>query len=256
MDHPIDHAGAAPLLRRRDFLTLGSVLVLSQCLPGVAWAEDILASPSDDPMAVGYLEGSRALPSLKHLPRGIRRPAMAAEEGEEAASYRVVPAPRLPLGDTSLIGRPLRMRIQGLYPPAALNPKRQREMPFQVDLDVLVPSEDPLIPGPFAFHAWSFKRWQGWNPSPPVSFRFPLDWRSLPELVMTVHPADGGAPYRTRAQFTFDDEKGRSKLHRGLYLLGLSQKAWDAEPTLADLGGKASARAFSILMSMEPEVEE
>jgi hypothetical protein len=167
-----------------------------------------------------------------------------------------VAAERLPLGDTSLVGRPLRLRIHGLYPPAALSPKRRQELPLSIDLDVIFPPPDPAFPRPLPFHAWSFRRAFGWNASPPVSFTFPLDWYVYPELQMTVVPAAGGAPITMTTRFTLDDDSGLPRLRRGLYLLGLRPGAWLAEGDLQKLGGRTPAELFSILISIEPEGDE
>jgi hypothetical protein len=124
-----------------------------------------------------------------------------------------------------------------------------------IDLDVLFPSPDPAFPEPIRYFAWSFRRQSGWNPSPPVSFVFPLDWNVLPELSMRVVPADGG-PVRTfRTRFTFDQESGRPRLLRGVYALGTSPNAWRSSLSLQSLGPGTPAELVSVLISMESEAE-
>lgn len=258
---PIGSQGSAGSgLRRRDFLTLGSAGLVSLCLGDLAWAAPSPAGGSL-PLPVAYLDGSAQVRDLKHLPRGVRRPAAVAGSGLarlDAAMepMEVVAADRMLSGDTSLVGRPLRLRIHGLYPPAALNPKRWRELPEAIDLDVIFPPPDPVFPAPLPFHAWSFRKSPGWNASPPVSFVFPLDWYVYPELVMTVTPAGGGHPVRMTARFTLDQESGQPRLQRGLYLLGFRPGPWREEGSLQKLGGRTPAELFSILVSLEPEGEE
>jgi hypothetical protein len=176
-------------------------------------------------------------------------------EGEAAgASPVVVPAVSLFLGDTSLPGRPLRIRIDGLYPPQGMEPKRRRELPVAVDLEVLFPSPDPAFPQPLRFFAWSLRQRPGWNPSPPVSFRFPLDWETMPQFVLRVRPA-AGEPLVLRTKFTLDAESGRPRLRRGVYLFGFEPGVWNRETRIADLAKWAPAEMASILISMDPEEE-
>jgi hypothetical protein len=237
--------------RRREFLVLGSAGLLSLCFGGVAQAAQVATQL----MPVGYLDGSGEAPRLRRLPLRIRQPRAAAQAGGDKIEYRVVPAASLPMGDTQLIGQPLRVTIHGLYPPGGLLPRKWNQLPIAIDLDVLFPSPDPAFPEPIRFFAWSFRRQPGWNPSPPVSFVFPLDWHALPELSMRVVPADGG-PVRTfRTRFTFDQETGRPRLMRGTYALGTAPNAWRSTVALQDLGPGTPASFVSVLVSMEPEVE-
>jgi hypothetical protein len=247
--------GRQAFLRRRDFLAFGSVGIASLCLGDFAWAQGAPAGGAL-PLPVAYLDGSEMIRNLKHLPRSVRHPA--TEQGEKIAgeALRFTPADRVPLGDTNLVGRPLRLRIHGLYPPAALSPKRRRELPHAIDLDVLFPAPDPAFPEPARYQAWSFRRQHGWNASPPVSFPFPLDWYVYPEIEMKVTPADGGAPVTMRTRFTLDDESGLPRLRRGLYMLGLKPGTWRGEAELSKLGGVTPADLFSVLLSLEPEGEE
>ena len=244
------------LLRRRDFLAFGSAGLLSLCLGDVAWGQALQAGAAvARPMPVGFLEGSEQLKILRRLPLRIRRPRIPSATAE-AAPLRIVPADQLPMGDTSLMGRPLRLTIHGLYPPAALGPKQQARLPLAMDLDVLFPSPDPAFPEPIRFFAWSFRRQPGWNPSPPVSFVFPLDWEVLPELALRVVPAGGGPPIAFRARFTVDYEAGLPRLQRGVYVLGTTPGVWRDGLSLAALARTAPAEVASILLSMEPEGAE
>jgi hypothetical protein len=242
-------------LQRREFLALGSAGFLSLCFGGAAEAQSILAAEAATQlMPVGYLEGSGEALRLRKLPLRIRQPRAAAQAGD-ATEYRIVPAASLPMGDTRLIGQPLRLTVHGLYPPGGLLPKYRGELPLAIDLDVLFPSPDPAFPEPIRYFAWSFRRQLGWNPSPPVSFVFPLDWNALPELAMRVVPADGGPARTFRTRFTFDQESGRPRLLRGTYALGTSPSAWRSAVALQDLGPGTPASLVSVLVSMESEAE-
>lgn len=243
-------------LRRRDFLALGSAGLAVLCSGGVAQAQSLLIEESAPRwMPIGFLEGSEGAPTLRRLPARIRRPRMAADANSIEPEYRVIPAASLPLGDTNLVGPPLRMTIHGLYPPGGIAPKRWRELPLAIDLDVLFPSPDPAFTEPIPFHAWSFRRKPGWNPSPPVSFVYPLDWQALPMLSMRVVPAKGGLVQTFQTRFTFDDEANLPRLMRGAYVLGTSPNAWRSDVKLQDLGPDTPASLVSILLSIEPEGE-
>jgi hypothetical protein len=241
-------------LGRREFLALGSAGVLSLCFGGAAEAQAIAVETATQIMPVGYLDGSGEAPELRRLPLRIRQPRPTVQAGD-ATEYRVVPAAQLPMGDTQLIGQPLRLTIHGLYPPGGLLPKKWNQLPFAIDLDVLFPSPDPAFPEPIRFFAWSFRRYPAWSPSPPVSFVFPLDWDALPELSMRVVPADGGPARTFRTRFTFDQESGRPRLLRGTYALGTSPNAWRSAVALQDLGPGTPASLVSVLVSMESEAE-
>jgi len=243
-----------PRLHRRAFLALSSAGLLAPFFKDLAWAETLDKTGAVvRPLSMGYIEGSEELRSLKRLSRAIRRPGLVQESEESGASPVVLPAASLFQGDTSLPGRPLRIRIDGLYPPLAIDPRRRRALPFAADLDVFFPSPDPTISTPIPFKAWSLRQRPGWNPSPPVRFRFPLDWQAVPELVLRVQPKREAAPLLLRTRFTLDAESGLPRLRRGVYLLGFAPGAWDREVRLAEVGRRAPAELFSVLVSMEPE---
>lgn len=243
------------LIRRREFLILGSVGAASLCMGEPAWAQPTVKAETEVLMPVGYLEGSAAYPNLRRLPIQIRRPRAVVAEAQQAP-IEVVPAHASSLmGDTNLIGSPLRLTVHGLYPPAGILPKRWNDLPLAIDLDVLFPSPDPMFPEPIRFFAWSFRRRPGWNPSPPVSFVFPLDWNALPELSLRVVPAKG--PVQTfRTRFTFDEEAGQPRLMRGAYVLGTSPNAWRSKVALRALGPDTPASFVSVLFSVESEPAE
>jgi hypothetical protein len=252
--NPLEEEPHPVHLHRRQFLAFGSAGLLAPFFKDLAWAESLATEAVVRPMSVAYIEGSEAFRDLRRLPRKIRRPGLV-EETAAGPSPALVPAASLFQGDTSLPGRPLRIRIDGLYPPLALERKRWRELPLAADLDVLFPSPDPANANPLRFQAWSFRQRPGWNPSPPVSFRFPLDWQALPQFVLRVRYGPGVPPIVMRTKFTVDNESGRPRLRRGVYLLGLMPGAWDWEVKLAELARKTPAELFSILVSMDPEGE-
>lgn len=246
------------LFRRREFLALGSAGILSLCFGDLAWAQSVAgAAAVARPLAIGYLEGSGQIPELRHLAAWIRQPQIrAGASWDDGEAMRIVPAAQLPLGDTNLMGRSLRVTIHGLYPPAALMRKRRAELPLAIDLDVLFPSPDPALhPGPLPFYAWSFRRRPGWNPSPPVSFTYPLDWQALPEIGVRVVKSGGAPPVSLRTRFTFDDEMGMPKLQRGLYLLGTVPEVWRSPASIAALARTAPVELVSVLVSID-SVEE
>ena len=241
-------------LRRRDFLVLGSTLALSPWFSDLAFAQSLLTEQvAPRPLPVGFLEGSGQVPDLRHLSSWIRQPGIVrGASWEDGETLRLVPAAQLFQGDTDLIGRPLRLSIQGLYPPAALERKQRRELPLAIDLDVLFPApEQAISEEPVPFHAWSFRRRPGWNPSPPVKFTFPLGWQELPEISMRIVPAGGLPPVHLRTRFTFDDEPGLPRLQRGLYLLGTKPDVWRSQVSLPAFARTAPAELVSVLLSIE-----
>lgn len=242
-------------LRRRDFLVLSSTLALTPWFSDLALAQSLLIGDAAvRPMPVSFLEGSREVPDLRDFAVWMRQPRIAhGASWEDGEAVRVVPAAELFQGDTELVGRPLRLRIDGLYPPAALDRKRRKELPVAIDLDVLFPAPEPAVSlEPVRFHAWSFRRRPGWNPSPPVSFTFPLDWQALPEIELRVVPAGGLPPVTLRSRFTFDDEPGLPRLQRGLYLLGTAPDSLRSPLSLQALVRAAPVELVSVMMSIEP----
>jgi len=253
------HRAAPPAssgLHRRDFLTLGSMGVAGLWLGGLsrlAEAAPTATRQPMSPMSLGYLAGSDLLPNVIYLPRRVLNPSIKPRAADPANGIlsTVVPADALPGGDTALVGRPLGMKIHGLYPPAALATARQPALPLAVDVDVLFPPPDPIFPKPARYFAWSFRRRPGWDPSAPVKFVFPLDWQTMPEIEMRVVPAKG-APWTAATRFTLDDEVGRPRLRRGVYLLGLAPDAWRWDISLAELARTAPLGLLSVMVSFDP----
>jgi hypothetical protein len=242
--------------RRREILALGSAGLLSPLFEKLAWAEPLAAkavkAPLPLPMSLGYIEGSDGFRSFKRLPRKVRRPLDARAEEETAASPVIVPAESLFQSDTSMPGFPLRVHVHGLYPPVALEERRHRDVPQAIDLEAIFPSNDPVAPAPLRFFVWSLRQTPGWDPSPPTSYRFPLDWQVPPQLVLRVRGADGVTRVLTTT-FTLDSEPGKPRLRRGTYLLGLSPGVWSREVKVSDLASRVAAGMFSVLVSFESE---
>jgi hypothetical protein len=248
--HEEPHSGH---LHRRQFLAFGSAGLLSPFFKDLAWAEPLAREAVVRPMSIGYIEESETFRSLSRLPRKVRRP-LTAEETE--GSPVIVPANSLFEGDTNLPGRPLRIHVHGLYPSATLKLERSEDLPTAVDLEVLFPSPDPAFPQPLRFFAWSLRKKPAWSPSPPVSFRFPLEWEAMPQFVLRVLTSNGESLV-LRTKFTVDAESGRPRLRRGAYLFGFNAGTWDRGGVkVADLARRIPAEMVSLLVSMDPEKEE
>ena len=244
------------LLRRRDFLALGSVGLVASSFGDFAWAQPLTTVAR--PIPVGYIEFSETIRNLKRLTREIRRPGLVETEKKVTAEPvpAVLPATRLFSGDADLVGRSLRIRIDGLYPPAALDRRLRSRLPLAIDLEAIFPPPEPAVSQePLRAYLWGLRHRPGWNPSPPMSFTFPLDWQALPEFVMTVRPVQG-APLVMTTRFTLDDEGGLPRLRRGVYLFGFVPGAWDWSLRLKDLGRVAPAELFSLLVTIDSEPEE
>ena len=246
------------LLRRRDLLTFGAAGLLAPLFGDMAWAAPPAATAERStpavPMSVGYIDGSEEYRSFKRLPRKVRLPLLLEEGEEDDASPVIVPAESLFQADTSLPGRPLRIHVYGLYPPAALEVQHRREAPWAVDLEAVFPSPDPAFPTPLRFYAWGLRQKPGWDPSPPVTFRFPLDWQVLPQFILRVRRTDG-SHHVMRTRFTIDAEPGHPKLRRGVYLFGLTPGVWSRAARVSDYARIAPAEMYSLMVSMDPEPE-
>jgi hypothetical protein len=241
-------------IRRREFLALGSAGLLAPLFGDLAWAEPLSrasAAPQPMPMSLGYIDGSEGFKNFRRLPRKVRRPLALSEEEAETSPV-IVPAAGLFQSDTAMPGFPLRVHVHGLYPPVALEARRRRDVPQAIDLEAIFPSNDPASPAPLRFFVWSLRQSPGWDPSPPTSFRFPLDWQVMPQFVLRVRGADGVTRV-LRTKFTVDNETGLPRLRRGTYVLGLNAGVWDREVKLTDLASRVPAGMFSLLVSFESE---
>jgi hypothetical protein len=256
--NPLDGSEPDPprRFRRRDLLAFGSAGLLAPLFGNLAWAEPLTTqaatAPRPLPMSLGYIDGSEGYRSFKRLPRKVRRPTAPSEEDEASASPVIVPAESLFQSDTSMPGLPLRVHVHGLYPPVALEARRHRDVPPAIDLEAIFPSPDPAFPAPLRFFVWSLRQTPGWDPSPPTSFRFPLDWQVLPQLTLRVRGEDGVTRVLTTT-FTVDNEPGKPRLRRGTYVLGLKPGVWSREVKVSDLASRVAAGMFSVLVSFESE---
>jgi len=200
------------------------------------------------PLSVGVFEGSDLWPSVDPLP-WQRRPA------EKQAWYPVTPAASLPMGDTNLLYRSLLVTVHGLYPHWAQSCPEIDAAGFEV----LFPSLDPNVPGPFPFLAWAFKRKPGWNAGQRLSFPVPVEGDGLLRLALLVRwpGTKGTAPRieRFEAHLTVGRDVDQPKLVRGIYLLGLSPGSWDSPKALAAPGAKGDAAPCSLAVSVDPIVE-
>ena len=240
---------------RRTFVAWSSVGLLAPWVAPLAAeaAESALAGVVAPtlPLSVGHIEGSDGIRSLRRLNATIRRPGRIDDDSPEADVFRVVPAHELPIGDTGLIGKPLRIRLHGLYPPSVALHKHWRELPRRFELDVLFPSPNPETQPPRRFLAWTFERRSyAWRNSQTVAFNYPIDWQALPAFELRTIGADRVArSFSTR--FTLDTESGLPRLQRGLYLLGLQPDAWATSLSLADLGRALPPERHSFLIAVE-----
>jgi hypothetical protein len=236
-------AGRSPArgLHRREFLYLGSVLALTPWLAGAADAASIAAKP----LSVGVFEGSDRWQRVDPLPWQLR-------PSEKQAWFPIDPAAALSMGDTNLLYRTVLVTVHGLYP------SRAESCP-EIDaagLEVLFPSLDPNVPGPFPFYAWAFKRKPGWNAGQRVSFPIGIEGDGLLRLALLVRwPGVKGTAARVErfeANLTVGREPGQPKLMRGIYLLGLSPGSWDSPKALAAPGVKNAAVPCSLAISIDP----
>lgn len=235
-------------LSRRQLLALSATAALTPWLGRAAQAASL---QPENPLSVGYLEGSDALPSLRALPWSL---------GEEAKTsyFSVLPAADLPLGDSNLLYRAVNLRLHGLFP------ARARSCP-EIDaaaVEVLFPSIDPLAPGLQPFFAWGFKRKPGWNAGQTMTFPVPVEGDGKLRLVLLVRrvgdPKAGTATVveRFETAFTTGREPGLPKLQRGVYLLGLNQGSWDTSKALAGPRVKGYANPCSLAVSLEGAPDE
>jgi hypothetical protein len=242
---------------RRGFLTVVSLSALAPFISMPAWAGPIDAAtgtvaatraPKVRPMSVGYVDGSDSLETLDAMIAQLTAPPGTIRKRHAPPPLNVRPAADLEVGDASLMGRPLRVRVLGLYPTAAPANRNPLDLPAAIDLDFVFPPPGPWVTEAMTFQAWSFRTSPGWSPSPPVRFHLPLDWQVPPALAMKVTTRTG-ATSLFRADFALDVEAGRPKLRQGIYLLGLKASAWSVGRSTAQL---TPAKA-SILMVVAPD---
>ncbi|MBV8200739.1 MAG: hypothetical protein JOZ15_08955, partial [Acidobacteria bacterium] len=203
-----DEAGGG-VLRRRDFLALGSLAALTPLLPRAASGSslaDATGAPAEAgtagaaaaqaplPLSVGYLEGSELLSNLRKLQPDLTVLTVQRHGSTFTAGRRMAPSHRFPAGDPSLVGGAVRMTIHDLYPRLLPDGPAAQQWPQAIDLDVLVPLLEPPAGSTARFAAWSYRRLpaagrSAEDRSARVSFVLWPDWYSDLSVVMRVVPA-------------------------------------------------------------------
>lgn len=221
-------------LSRRAFLAGGAAVVAATWLLGPgAWR-------------------ARPNPLLQLLADGARTASVgfadAASELADAVGARIVPAGRLTVGDTSLVGEAVHVRVPGLTPATGGGVRR-------LSLDVLVPSPDRRATEPLPFHAWSTDGDPAHRMSSPVGFTAAVG--DQPSLGFAVDLAAASSAQaherqveRSLAIFTSGREPGLPKLREGLYLIGVDAGVWDEPRRLPAADDPAWADLRSLIVSV------
>jgi hypothetical protein len=250
-------------LNRRRFLVLGSVGVLAPwfALPARAASLTGLGLTADEPISIGYLDGSEHLEAIEFLPW---------EYDPEDWRWRIVPASSLPSGDPYLAVDGVRITIQGLYP------HRDRvaveDLPAFAGLTVLVDSDDPTAERPLVYYPWTLERRQALALSQRVSFVLPVHRQEGLALAMEVREAARLAPPRPlggprrvtggavvpgrgllrASAFTVDGEGLRPRLVRGIYFLSFYSGVFDRVVDVPQPGSPRGRELVSLVVSVEP----
>ena len=276
-----DRAPRLRPLRRRDFLALGSAAALTPMMgpwfarpAGAATLTDALTGPADAgaaaqgrhgshpvmpalPMSIGYLEGSELLQNLRKLQPDLQVLTVQRHGGTFTAGRHILPSHSFPAGDPSLVGGPVRMTVHDLYPRRLPDGAAAEQWPVAIDLDVMVPLLDPPAGSTALFEAWSYRRLQGLpaeDRSARVSFVLWPDWYSDLGLKMrVVPPGAGSVPRLLQTRFTLGSDKGRPRLLKGIYLLGLEPGTWEDDADLPDDAAQLPVERLSVLVTIEPE---
>lgn len=263
------------MIDRRKFLWLSSACALAPALRSVADVVSAMAAPDvplvRHPLSVGFVEGSDEFSSLHEVPwlaGGFE--ALS----EDLGGLQVVPAVERSLGDQTLAGEIVRVRVAGLFP---RQPRRVEPFLRQARLQVIFPPADPAQEQPLPFDAWSYRGRPAPMTSPPLRFVVPLGLDGRLDLSMTVlsvsmgeavwmleafRRGEVGAPSlpvrsldwhgrRLETSFTVDWEDGRPKLSRGIYLLGLEPETWDRSAVLPPGKSLAALERLSLVLTVE-----
>ena len=182
--------GSLYALDRRRFLMLASACAVAPAVHSAAQVISAVQAPEpplvQNRMSVGFVEGSDELPSL----HGISWAGGGFEAlSEQVGDLRVVPADELPLGDQTLAGETVRVRLAGLYPQ---QPKNIAPFLRQARLTVMFPSDDPTREQPLPFEAWSYRG----KPAPMVSPRACSVWMASEIDSRRGRPAAASRPRR------------------------------------------------------------
>jgi hypothetical protein len=267
-----------PALRRRDFLTWGSLAALAPWTPWIdraaAAAPNALGAPGTlasaagaapsmqtsqttpaMQLSAGYLEGSEQLANLRRLPPDLRVLTVNRRGNTFQAGRSMVPADQMPGGDPALVGGAVRLTVHDLYPSLLpSDPATALAWPQAVDLDVLAPLSGGAPGATARYLAWSYRRLPAEDRSARVSLLLWPDWYSDLSVILRVVPGGAGATPRTfTATFSLGAEPNRPKLLKGVYLLGLREGTWNERADLPDDPSQLSPDRLSVLMTIEPE---
>ena len=243
---------------RRQVIASGAALATVSAFSNLA-SSAAVAAPLEvqEPLSVGYLDGSEETPDLRRLYLTTLR----GERRKGVEEFRVVPASSLS-GDPRMQGLSVRMAIMGLYPSKSLD---RSLLPAGIDVDVL--SSDPYSEKqePLRHFSWTFLARQG-NESPPTrstytagperGFGFDIlerpATRELGETARRVLRGQAGKAVSVRRSgwFAFGRESSQPRLQRGVYLLGLQPGVWDEEVVLpiSAKGGAIERLAIVVLV--------
>jgi hypothetical protein len=228
-----------PLLRRREFMYLTSVVALAPGFSGIASAAESLtaaAAAGPRPMSVGFIEGSEAWGEIA--------------KSRSLAGERVVPAKELLLGDQQLALEQLRVTVHGVYPKALADKGMVPASAFTV----FFPNPDEtLLDGPLPFHAWEYQKRPAPSPAARVSFELPSGTYGDVDFALDVIETQRGRTVKQRylTRFTVDSTDGMPKLQRGVYLLGFAAATWDSPATLPAAGKKLQPELASLVVAFD-----
>ena len=226
-----------PLLRRREFMYLGSVVALAP--GGIASAAESLAAAAvaaPRAMSVGFVEGSENWGEVA--------------KARSLAGERVVPARDLLLGDQKLALEQLQVTVHGIYPKVLADKGQVPSSAFTV----FFPNPDEtLLNGPLPFHAWEYQKRPAPSPAARVGFELPSGTYGDVDFALDVSDVQKGRTVKQRylTRFTVDAISDMPKLQRGVYLLGLTATTWDSGATLPAVGQKLRLELASLVVSFE-----
>lgn len=227
-----------PLLRRREFMYLTSVVALAPGFSGIASAAERLAAAATGPrvMSVGFVEGSETWGEIA--------------KSRSLAGERVVPAKELLLGDQQLALEQLRVTVHGVYPKALADKGMVPASAFTV----FFPNPDEtLLDGPVPFHAWEYQKKPAPSPAARLSFELPSGTYGDVDFALDVTETQRGRTVKQRylTRFTVDATDGMPKLQRGVYLLGFAAATWESAATLPAAGKKLQPELASLVVSFD-----
>lgn len=257
-------AGAGEIrgeMGRREFLALGASWTVVSWLGGsgglaVAAARQAEGVPVSAPLSVGYVERSDLFSGFD-TPPWEKALELEGERAEvETETLEVYPATELPAGDPSFGWESAEITVFGLYPPPAAGRRRGLR---RAALEVGYRLEDPTVATPVPFLAWAYEREPVENEGSAIRFVAPVDRELGLSLVLyreslatrRAQRQSGPAATSLRADFTVNLERGRPKLQRGVYLLGLRRGLFDRPVTLPDPDEVEASRYEALVLSID-----